>query len=252
MSDTRTIEERLEALELDNRRLHAVQEVQNLISKMCYFQESGLFEDRYHCLASKTPGVSVECGARGVFKGYEHCHQTMVTHEMNFVNAHHEGVKNTYPDREFPTPHTGMLESTVLGTPVIEVAGDCKTARGQWMGFMIMAKSRGGAPESGFVWWKIAADFVQEDGQWKVWHLRMDPMTTGPFNDFAALSLNMPEPQQAGAQWKNQHSAGPEASWPHPDKPITKMYYTYRPWTTEENYPTPPEPYETFDEVTDW
>ena len=148
----RTIEERLEALELDNRRLHTVQAVQNLMSKMCYLQESGLFEDRYHCLAQKTPGVSVEIGARGVFEGYEHCYDTMVTHEMNFVNAHHEGVQKAYPDREYPTAHTGMLESTVMGTPVIEVAGDGKTARGQWMALMIMAKSRGDKPESAFIW----------------------------------------------------------------------------------------------------
>ena len=250
MAENLTMEQRLEALELDNRRLHAIQDVQNLMSKMCYLQESGLFEDRYHCLAQKTPGVTVEIGARGVFEGYEHCYHTMVTHEMNFVNAHAAGIKTAYPDREFPTPHTGMLESTVMGTPVIEVAGDCKSVRGQWMACMIMAKSRGGEPESAFIWWKYAADFVQEDGQWKVWHLRMDPMTMGDLS-FAVDSLRMPEPMKPGT-YQNQHAAKGVDSWPDPDQPITKMYYTYRPWTTVENYPTPPEPYETFDDVKDW
>lgn len=245
-----SIEQRLEALELDNRRLHAVQDVQNLMSKMSYMQESGLFEERYHCLAQKTPGVTVEIGARGVFEGYEHCYHTMVTHEMNFVNAHADGIKNAYPDREFPTPHTGMLESTVMGTPVIEVAGDCQTARGQWMACMIMAKSRGEEPESAFIWWKYAADFVVEDGQWKVWHLRMDPMTMGDLS-FAVDSLKFPEPVKPGT-YNNVHAANGVSSWPEPDKPVTKMYYTYRPWTTVENYPLPPEPYDTFDNVKDW
>lgn len=246
------LEARIAALEADNKRLHAVQGITNVISKMAYFQECGAFVDRYHCLASKTPGVSVEIGARGVFEGYEHCYYTMVTHEENFVKAHAEGIRKTYPDRKIETEHTGMLESSVIGTPVIEVAGDGETARGLWMAMMIMAKSRGEEPESGFVWWKIAADFVQEDGEWKVWHLRMDPMTTGPFGDFAVGSLNMPEPVQPGTPWKNQHVAGSDAVWPNPDKPVTKMYYTYRPWTTASNYPTPPEPYETFSEVKDW
>lgn len=246
-----TLEERLEELELDNRRLHAIQDIQNVVSKMCYFQESGLFEDRYHLLASKTPGVSVEIGARGVFEGYEHCYQTMVTHEENFVNAHADGIKKMFPDREIPTKHTGMIETTVLGTPVIEVAGDCQTARGSWMGFMLMAKSRGEMPESGFVWWKYAVDFVKEDGQWKVWHLRIDPMITGPMNDFAVESLKMPEPVKPGT-YNNQHAAKGVSNWPDPDGPVTEMYYTYRPWTTAHNYPAPPEPYTTFDEVKDW
>ena len=81
------MEARLEALELDNKRLHAIQGITNVISKMAYFQECGDFEARYHCLASKTPGVSVEIGARGVFKGFEHCYYTMITHEENFVNV---------------------------------------------------------------------------------------------------------------------------------------------------------------------
>lgn len=250
--EMKNILDRLDALELENKRLHAIQDVTNVISKMAYFQECGAFEDRYHMLASKTPGVSVEIGARGVFEGYEHCYYTMVVHEENFVKAHAEGVRKAYPDREFETEHTGMLESSVIGTPVIEVAEDGETVRGQWMAMMIMAKSRGEVPESGFVWWKIAADFVQEDGQWKVWHLRMDPMTTGPFGDFAALSIHMPEPMKPNTEWKNQHVAGSDATWPHPDKPVTEMYYTYRPWTTAANYPTPPEPYRTFSEVKDW
>lgn len=250
MSVELSLEQRIAALEHDNFRLHAVQDVQNLISKMCYMQESGLFEERYHCLAQKTPGVTVEIGARGVFEGFEHCYDTMVIHEMNFVNAHHEGIQKAYPDREFPTPHSGMLESSLMGTPVIEVAGDGKTVRGQWMALMIMAKSRGEKPESAFVWWKYAADFVQEDGQWKVWHLRMDPMTMGDMS-FAVESEKFPEPLKPGT-FAQGHVAKGVDTWPEPDKPITKMYYSYRPWTTVENYPTPPEPYDTFENVKDW
>lgn len=247
------LEARLVALELENKRLHAIQDVTNVISKMAYFQEAGMFQQRYECLARRDD-TTVEIGCRGVFVGYESCRATMITHEENFVKAHSEGVRKTYPERvrEMENDHSGMIESSVTGTPVIEVAADAKTARGQWMSMMLMAKSRGAEPESGFVWWKTAADFIFEDGRWWVWHLRMDPVITGQMFDFAANSVKMPEPVKPGSPWVNLHNAGASAEWPVPDMPVTEMYYTYRPWTTAKNYPTPPEPYETFDEVKNW
>lgn len=252
MSEERlkALEARIETVEKENRRLKSIQEVQNLVSKMCYMQEAHMWEERYYCLAQKTPGVTVEIGARGVFEGFEHCRETMITHEMNFVNQHAAAVRKAYPDKEFEKEYTGMLESQLVGTPVIVVAGDGETARGQWMSMMIGAKARDGKPMSSFVWWKIAADFVREDGEWKVWHLRMDPMAMDSLK-FAETMGEMPY-QKPGSEWVNNHAAAGAASWPAPDKTITNMYYSYRVDTTPQYYPAPPEPYKTFDEIENW
>lgn len=252
MSEERivAIEARLEALEKENKRLTAISEVQNLISRMCYMQEAHMWEQRWQCLAKKTPGTSVEIGARGVFEGYEHCYATMVTHETNFIKQHADGLKATYPDKEFEKDYTGMIESSLVGTPVIVVADDGLTARGQWMSLMMAAKSRGEKPMSSGIWWKIAADFVQEDGQWKVWHLRMDPMLMLDF-DFAEKMGEMPY-QKPGSEFVNHHHAAGTKDWPMPDKPITQMYYSYRVDTTPQYYPAPPEPYKTFDDIENW
>ena len=246
----KAMEARLERLEKETLRLKSAQEVQNLISKFCYMCEAHLWEERWKCLAQKTQGVTVEIGNRGVFEGIESCYETMVTHELNFEKAHAIAVRQLYPNMTFEAQHTGMLESHVLGTPVIIVAEDCQTARGQWMSCMIVGKSRGGAPESSYVWWKIAADFVIEEERWKIWHLRMDPMLMGDLN-FAEKMAELPY-QKPGSEWVNTHVTVDGATWPVPDKPITQMYYSYRVNTTPQYYPVPPEPCKTFDEIDNW
>lgn len=62
-------------------------------------------------------------------------------------------------------------------TPVIEVAGDGKTAQGAWyspgMGIMPTIVNGKVALQSMMFWEKYGADFVKENGVWKIWHLQM-------------------------------------------------------------------------------
>jgi len=251
-----TLEQKIDKLLRLEEQNRASIEVQNLISKFFYLQEAGMFEERWDLLANKTPGVRVEAGVRGVFEGKKHAYETMVTHEKIFETSHAQAIRAEFPDLEFETPHTGMLETSVVGTPVIEVAGDCKTAKGIWMAIMMGAKARLGAngqPKPFIVWWKIAADFVVEDGQWKIWHLAQNPLFTGDFEpDWVEQSKHMPPVPKPNATWKNVHKVEGVSAWPVPDRPTTEVYNPYRIDRTPKNFPAPPEPYETFDETTSY
>lgn len=65
----------------------------------------------------------------------------------------------------------GSLSPYTLTTPVIEIAADGQTAKGLW--YIVGAASDIGKNGSEAAWYrgKLAADFVLEDGAWKIWHL---------------------------------------------------------------------------------
>lgn len=67
--------------------------------------------------------------------------------------------------------------------PYIEVAADCKTARGIW----VAPGHETGAPdaptnEAVWCWIKYDCDFVVENGEWKFWHLRTPGIFLTPFD----------------------------------------------------------------------
>lgn len=247
---------KIDALEIENKkqqheieRLHDINKIQNLMSNVSYLFEVGMHEERMKYIAKKTPGVTVEWGARGVFEGYENARKTIVDHEMNFERMHAEGMRKTYPDLDMSNPRTGMIESWLVGTPMIEVAGDGKTAKGVWVALMAVAKTReeGGPPHGGGVWWKAGIDFVKEDGEWKIWHYTMNPLLGGVLPDWAGMALTMPPIAPPGSPWKNPHQGN--QAWPSPDKPVTEMYNPYRKTFIPKLLPKLPESYETFEET---
>jgi hypothetical protein len=69
-------------------------------------------------------------------------------------------------------PTKGLLAYHMLTTPVIEVAGDGKTAKGIFMSFGNVAGARDGKAEGQWTEEKYGIDFIKEAGQWKIWHLR--------------------------------------------------------------------------------
>jgi hypothetical protein len=75
-----------------------------------------------------------------------------------------------------PKDKTGLLWVHLLTTPVIEIAADGKTAKGVWISVGSVTGGMGDKPKSQWeAQWtdeKYGMDFVKENGQWKIWHLR--------------------------------------------------------------------------------
>lgn len=127
-----------------------------------------------------------------------------------------------------------------LTSPVVEVAADGQTAKGLWQVMGVNNSITEYGPLSTWKWGYVAADFVLEEGEWKVWHLQefieLDaPVATNwvekspyePLPEFAALGkLTLPAPTVEA-----------------------KLYET---WSPERDYTAPPripEPYTTFAET---
>ena len=119
----KTIEERVKELEEINeiyrkkiQRLDDIQEIQNLMGRYVYEHEvmkDPEFADTIY--AQKAPDVSWEVAHIGFFQGKEGVKKILQAHG---------------PDSGTPAPGTLFLHA--LCTPVIEIAGDGKTAKGVW------------------------------------------------------------------------------------------------------------------------
>jgi hypothetical protein len=86
-----------------------------------------------------------------------------------------EMVKNE--PSAFPVGSMGIHLNT---TPIIEVAGDGKTAKGIWyspgpiFSYTGQKDKDGNDLAGGSVFFeKYGVDFVKEDGEWKIWHIQM-------------------------------------------------------------------------------
>ena len=133
----------------------------------------------------------------------------------------------------------GLLEEKPVGTPVIEIAKDRKTAKGVWysQGNHTDITTRG--PLSQWTWGFYAADFVLEDGAWKLWHLQyLEDMKAPVGTNWAKPDLSQfPELPEFAALADLKDAA--------PTVPVTlrARYAPDRPFTKLIDLP---EPYETF------
>ncbi len=244
-SQSLSLEAQIAHLTHQLRRHDAVRQIQNLVARMALLFEAGRWEERLALIAQTTPGVSIEIGGRGVYKGLDGARRTLVDIEKSFEQSHAKGMQRLFPDVEFLSPTAGKFESELVGTPVIEVAGDGKTAKGVWTTLMCVGKTHehDPKPQAGWLWWRMAIDFVcEDDGHWRIWHMVKSPFFFAPYlQDWVDLSQKLPPAPKPGTQ---RGIPGHEGV---PDEPTSKVYDPYRITRELRLWPPPPEPYETFD-----
>jgi hypothetical protein len=108
-----------------------------------------------------------------------------------------------------------------LTTPVIEVAGDCETARAVWL----CPGLEGITP----TWTKYGCDFKKQDGEWKIWHLHTYGLSTGQemkesFTPNLKAEKGADKPPTTG--WEYSNSAKYIPLEPEPPKPYATWEYT--------------------------
>ena len=124
-----------------------------------------------------------------------------------------------------------------LAAPIIEVSGDGKTAKGQWVcpGIGALPKPKED-PQAIWNWGIIAADFICERNQWKIWHLHW----------FRLMKCDY----ELG--WVKDTSM--ENRLNKPLNPLSKpstYHNPYNRYTVRECIPAIPKPYQKYDGV-DW
>ena len=73
---------------------------------------------------------------------------------------------------EEETYGVGMLDYKPIDTPVIEVAEDGVTAKGLWAIRGTHSRMTAGGPQAVWEWGWFAVDFIEKDGEWKIWHMQ--------------------------------------------------------------------------------
>jgi hypothetical protein len=223
-----SLEERVQNLEDANKKMEhelartrAYNEILNLVHRMQWFHTAHLDAPKYECFA-KQPDTRVYFGRQGYWEG---------------PDAPERAGKAGSPPGGAPTEkpnYAGRMGFHLMANPIIEIAGDGKTAKGVWVasGMVAMKDRKTGKPTASWEWNRYGIDFTKEDGKWKIWHHHV----------FDLFGLGWDE------KWEDQFVAKPMPAM-KTDYPATPLDPAYSP-DTELPYIPAPEPYETFDPKT--
>jgi len=147
-------------------------------------------------------------------------------------------------------------------TPVIEVAGDGKSARGIWFSPGVVMNYTGQKDKDGndlaqgtWFWEKYGIDFVKEDGEWKIWHLQTYYDFTPPVGSESKwtnpATIQSPMAMQKSTDKKDEKAQVADAmgNLPKPSRENPDPYPQWSPTRVNTLRPELPEPYYTFDET---
>jgi hypothetical protein len=245
----------------------AMLEVQNVFSKHAYYHQVGKFCEEMEDIWVKENGPNATTsqwtnGGRV---------QNFAEIKANYCTNHYESLKQILTNLSKVVPSVKDIPANVGAgneyvmhtqeTPVIEVAGDGKTAKGLWysigIGVRPNVKSDGTYTKSTeWMWEKYAVDFIKEDGKWKIWHLinMMDePPLTSPTT--ASLTGNSGGPGGApgaggqGGQAPAGANVGTGAGGGNLQASKTVEVFKWSPTVVPRIEPKFPEPYYTFSET---
>lgn len=227
------------------RKIEAYQACMNLMGRYSFYHLYGMHEACGELFALNTPGVATEM-MLGRYEG-------------------ESGVRKLYPKADQPGKFhgpeggvPGVLNIHTMASPVIEVADDLQTARGVWLSPGVETSPEPkDAPELErlrddsealqkakfsytpfWAWCKFAADFIQEAGRWKIWHLHVYGVFKSPYR--------VPWTETPPPPFDLIVKGLPEAL--RPDAPPESRLHSWSAVEKPECIPGVPEPYETFDE----
>ena len=229
-------------------RQNAVTAVQNLMGRYTYYQFADKQLETASLYALKTSGVKVQ----------------LPSGQPSVGGA---AVKAFYENSAKGEKADGMFHLHPMQTPVVEVAGDGKTAKGVFLS--LGAGAHSGDDQGAWTWVRYGVDFIKEDGEWKIWHLHAYPIFSTSFykswtDSAREKAAGGGKPGGAGGPPQNQgeQSDGMSAGSPPQGAggpPLGQQGGAgaagEEPWSYNGKglpplEPVPPTPYETFDPAT--
>jgi hypothetical protein len=222
----------LEQLERKLQKVEAQEACRNLMGRYSYFHTAFRNREYVELWAKREDDVLVM--PWGTYEGFE-------------------GVKKCYLEDHGDRSDAKVLESMrgavmmhEIDTEVIEVAEDLQTAKAAffsqghetWVeheesGIGLQAGKEGTA-HAEWAWSKYAVDFIREDGEWKIWHMRLYPVFKSEY----------------GKSWVDAvQPAADDYSFENARKNKAPMWHYDANEVYPGNEPEPPKAYKTFADV---
>jgi len=210
------------------RRLWDAEEVRKVMARYAYLHNAHAHEETAALFALERDDVWVQCGGIGKYNGPEGIRKF-------FIDWHHS----------LGGDPRGAFNEHLLTTELVEVAGDCQTAKAVWMSPGVetrriqlpdqrAAAESDGELEAQWIWGKYAVDFIKVNGVWKFWHFTITMDFQCDFHH------SWVETEKTLASRVRHNGLPPvDESVPFADG-YTKQRVT-------ELFPAPPDPYDTFD-----
>lgn len=187
-----------------------IAEIQNIMGRYSHYAMANHWPDVGALYALKTPGVRYSAPF--------------------LVKDGAEAIKSYFDTRD-DSNQQGVLQQHTMATPVIEIAGDGQTAKGVWDS--PGSETATGESPAYWAWVKYGVDFIKEDGQWKIWHLKVYPTFRTAYNK---SWVETAKDNAAAAATTPVNSNAPKLST-----------WVYNGKGTPPLEPKPPKPYQTFD-----
>jgi hypothetical protein len=160
----------MSAVEMAERAL-AIHEIQYVMGLHQLYGAPGGDHDKEIELiwAHKTPDVSFASN-RGVYRG-----DIDVIYSYYGSGSRKAGKKEEKSDapQMMMGGGPGVTSVRLLTTPIIQIAGDMKTAKAWWYTPGHQSNVRDGKGNAIWTYEKYGIDFVNEDGEWKIWHFHV-------------------------------------------------------------------------------
>lgn len=164
---------RLDALELEAEKARAYRDCQNIMSTYSYYHSASRHRE-YMELWAKRDDCTLEM-PWGIYDGYDSIYKCYV--------VDHGSREDMPPERFSGRDALPVLFMHHLDTTVLEVADDAMTARGAWLSpghATLPDREHEGEFTAMWQFSKYGVDFIKENGEWKIWHMRIYPLFKGP------------------------------------------------------------------------
>ena len=175
-------DEEIEQIALDAQRALDIQAVENLMSRHvqyhCYgehieeLEEIWVQEPENQETASFGQNQGYYVGYDAIYESYGSGHErTWLESAKSYCEENGIDISDM-TDEEIVETYggVGQLLLHVTTTAIIEVAEDGNTAKGYWYSPGMIAES---GQSANSIWEAYGADFIKENGEWKMWHLHM-------------------------------------------------------------------------------
>lgn len=223
------------------------QQIQNLMSRRAFYHSVGQNERELALWAKKSPirwaqnqGCWIGMPSLKVY--YDDVNRLMQKAGLEKLAKLNPAIKNV-PENRF----IGNTILHLLTTPIIEIAGDGKSAKGMWYTpGVILSTQDGKTPTGDWIWERYGVDFVKEDGHWAFLNVQVNTDFMNPMGK--PLQQQGADAAGMGTEGGGPAPEGPPVKIPGPD--IAKaMYQEFGATRVPSLIPRLPEPYRTLSET---